>query len=509
MAAGQVKCGAFTDYLIRKIEHLDEEMLKTIVPTDQLMGMVESGPFPAYNGTTHEFDRIERVVPDLTGAWARTTSGSCVGTPCDPDAKKIGFGSTRESYFLEQRSYESDLFCFDEIMTADRAIEQFAGIVMNLKEATVWVVSDWIRLSLLRIAGKKWLASAALTDFTYTWDANYENMTVSALPTSKLTPAMLQRRVQPLAYKGAMGMRPKGAEMSLELITDMDTLYAMEQGNTSLQTAWRFKEFDSAAKEFYKYGWAGRIGNYNVHTDLFPMRFVLASGTTLKRVFPYKTEASTLGIKSVDNDDYILASYQISFIHHPSAMKHLTLNPKSVNPMMPFLNRDLAGKWQFVMDNLGADANGCVIDNKRRNKGMFIADFKFSAKPWRTEWEEAILHQREPICVTVNPLCDPSLLSHGSEGNYDSANALCTRVFVIPISVNGSGNYQVLADTISCNGQAIDHAAINAVSRAALVIALNSVAGSLGTWAADPESATSILLTGNGCLSVNVPFVAP
>ena len=140
---------------------------------------------------------------------------------------------------------------------------------------------------------------------------------------------------------------------------------------------------------------------------------------------------------------------------------------------------------------------------------MFIADFKFSAKPWRTEWEEAILHQREPICVTINPLCDSSLLSHGSDADYDSANALCTRVFVIPITDNGSGNYVVAADTISCNGQTIDHAAINAVSRAALVIALNTVAASMGTWAADPESATSILLTGNGCLSVNVPFVGP
>ena len=155
MAAGVVKCANFTQWLIRKTEHLDVELLRTVVPTDQLMNMVESGTFPAFDGVSHEFDRLERTVPDLSGAWERVTSEGCVGKPCDPDEKRIGFGSTRDSYYLERKSYATDLFCFDLIMTADRAVEQFGQIVMNLKEATVAINSDWVRLKLLQIAGRK------------------------------------------------------------------------------------------------------------------------------------------------------------------------------------------------------------------------------------------------------------------------------------------------------------------------------------------------------------------
>lgn len=512
MAAGTISCAKFSQYLIRKTEHLDVELLKTVLPTDELMGMVETGPFPAMDGVSHEFDRLERAVPDLSGAWQRVTSDGCTGKPCDPDEKAIGFGSTRDSYYLERKSYKTQLFCFDLIMTADRAVEQFAQMLFNLRQATIQINSDWIRVNLLKIAGKKWLASSTMADFTYTWNADQTELTPSALPTSKLTPTMLSRRVQPQINRGAMGQRPQGTDMSLELITDMDTLYQMGQGNAQIQDFWRFQSFPTATKEFYSYGWAGKIGNYNVKADLFPMRFMPKDGSpgVLVRVWPFKTVAATLGIKSVDNEDYHRAPYQITFIHHRKAMKHLTLNQEQVNPNMPFLKRDLGGKWQWVMDNLGADENGCVIENKRRNKGQFIADFVFSAKPQYVEWEEAILHLREPMCVQTIGLCDSTATSSYPTGNYNSANADCTRVFVFTPVKNASDQYQVAADTITCNGQTIDHAAIaGAASLAALVTSLNSVAGSLGTWAVVDGSTTNIQLTGNGCLSVNVPFVTP
>jgi hypothetical protein len=73
---------------------------------------------------------------------------------------------------------------------------------------------------------------------------------------------------------------------------------------------------------------------------------------------------------------------------------------------MPFVVRDLAGKWQFVMDNLGTGVNGCVIENKRRNKGMWIADFNFSWKPQYVEFSELILHLREPACIVESYTCN-------------------------------------------------------------------------------------------------------
>lgn len=510
MAAGVINCGTFAQYLIRKAEHLDMELLRTVLPTDGLVNMVETGPFPAYDGVSHEYDRLERTVPDLIGAWDRVVSSGCVGTPCDPSETKIGFGSTRHSYFLEQRSFGTDLFCFDLIMTADRAKEQFAQLIDILKEATIMIGSDWIRRSLINVAGRKWVASASMAEITYTWNADNSEITVSALPTSKLTAPMLERRVQPQISLGAMGNRPQGTPMLLELVTDMDTLYSLEQGNAATNQFWRFTSFDDSNKKFYELGWAGKIGNYAVRVDLFPARFMVkegGGGLVLTRVFPFITVAATLGVKSIPNPDYDRAPYQFTLIHSRKSMKHLTLSSEAVNPQMPFLKRDFAGKWMFVQNNIAGE-NGCAIDNSRMNKGKFIADYKFSAKPWHTEWEESILHLREPFCVTTVGLCDTSLTSSYPTGSYDSANALCTRVFVFTPTLNGSNIYQVLADTITCNGQAIDHAAITTPTTLALLVtALNTVASSMGVWALVDGSTTTIQLTGNGCTSANVPFV--
>jgi len=177
-AIGNQICQQFGDWLIRKSEHLDEEIIKVVRPTDQWIGAVDIGKFPAQDGTSHTFDRMERVIPDLTGSWDAVTAGSCVGTPCDWESKTIGFGSTRDSYQLYRRSYSTDLYCFDLINTADKAVEQFTGIIDNLGEATSWITSDWLRHEALRIASKRWTASAAMTNFTYSWNANRTEMTL-------------------------------------------------------------------------------------------------------------------------------------------------------------------------------------------------------------------------------------------------------------------------------------------------------------------------------------------
>jgi hypothetical protein len=509
MGNGTITCSQFTEYLIRKSEHLDDMLVRAIRPIDQWMGHVETGVFPAMDGVSHTFDRIERVIPDLSGAWNDVASESCVGRACDKDEKVIGMGSTRDSYRLKEKHYATQLFCFDLIMSADRAKEQFASVVTNLRDASVWITSDWLRLEAARVAGRKWIAAAGMPEFTYTWNADYTECTVSALPTSKLTASMLQRRVQPQISLGAMGERPVGTPMLLELCTDMDTLWSLEQRDGPLADRWRFTDFGSASEKFYKLGWQGKVGNYAVRVDLFPIRFQIKEGTTLRRVYPFKTESTTIGIRSMPNERYDEAPIQWSYIHHRKAMKHLSREVESVNPEMPFLRRDMGGKWMFVMDNLGADENGCVIENKRRNKGQFIADFSFSTKAEHPEWEELVMHLREPVCVAELALCNTSYVPSYTTESSGSANALCNRTFVFTPVTDPSEGYSVAANTITCNGQAIAHAAIeSAADLAALVVLLNSVAGSIGTWAVVDGSATQIQVSASGgCTSVGVPFV--
>lgn len=420
-----ITCKKFTDYLIRKSEHLDDEILRDITPIHGWIGHVETGPFKALDGVSHTYDRINRIMPDLSSPWTDVTAASCVGTPCDPDEVLIGMGTTRDSYKLQQISYGTDLFCFDLILSADRAKEQFAALIETLRDATSIIVSDRLKCEAFRIAGDHWLATATgFTAFTYTEAGNLINLTMSALPTSKLTNRMLQRRVEPQLLRGALGKNIKDQPPMLELVTDMTTLWELREGDSTITDHWQWQSFDQGS-EYYKYGWVGKIGNYAVRVDPHPLRFQI-NGNQLNRVFPYKNIAATSGIKGVENDEYINAPVQAHFIWHKRAMKSLVLDPVSINPMMPFAARDFGGKWQFVMDNMTCkqtDGTLTPVDNTRRNKGKFIADFKFATKKQYPEFAEVILALREPACITpAYPCTDtPAYVAQ----SYSSANDVC------------------------------------------------------------------------------------
>jgi hypothetical protein len=179
----------------------------------------------------------------------------------------------------------------------------------------------------------------------------------------------------------------------------------------------------------------------------------------------------------------------------------------AINPMMPFGARDFGGKWQFVMDNMtcGLDTNGnpIAINNERRNKGKFIADFSYATKSEYPEFAEMFLTLRQPACIVDLPTCaaDPGYPAQ----SYNSANAPCASssvvLVVLPIK-NASGVYQVLADTITCSGIQIVHAAINGTTTLAdLVVEMNSKLGALGVWAV---SGLNVSLTTTACTSIGI-----
>ena len=413
-----ISCADFTNIIMRRTEHLDEEILKDITPVQSINGMMEVGQFAPFDGTSHTYDRFNRVAVDHSRAWENVNDESCEGQPCDPCETLICFGSTRDEYHLQSKSYTSCLFCYDQMLTLDRAKEHYANAVEQLRAAQELIIGNRIRSEAFRNAGYSWVAgggaAAAMTPFTFTETGNLINVVPSALPTSKLTVNMLRRRLQTQILNGALGKTPMGMPPELEVLTDMETIWDLIEGDSNLKDSWRFNAFDSGAQEYYKYGWAGRVGNFMLKADLHPIRFqILQDGVTLNQVFPYHNEAATYGIRGIVNDAYINAPIQATFIWHRRAMKQLVLDAAQVHPMMPFVPRSFGGRWQFVMDNLtcgtAVDANGLVIpiavDNSRRNKGKFIADFKFATKKQYPEFMEVILHLREPACVIPVPVC--------------------------------------------------------------------------------------------------------
>jgi hypothetical protein len=512
-----IPCQAFGDFLSRRSEHLDDEIIRSLHPMDTWVGHVSTGSFPAQAGVEHTFDRFENVWPDLTGQWEDVQAAACVGTPCDPAQKTIGLGFTRDSYRLQRKAFNTDLFCWDLILSADRAKQQFSHVIRTLRRCSSIVTSDRFRHEAVRIAGQKWATSNnTLTPITAYWDTTGTILNVSSLPTSKMTARHLQRRVHPQILLGALGedINRGGAPM-LEFVNDMESVWDIVEGSGELTDHWRFNDFADAEK-FHKYGWTGRIGNYGMRADSMPLRFqnlgiVNSDGTTqLQLIFPYQNIAATEGIKEALNNDFENALIQVNFIWHRMAMMSLVRDATSINPEMPFASRDFAGKWQFAMDNLtcGTDVNGnpIAVDNSRRNKGKFLADFSNATKSEYPEFAEMFLTLREPACIVDLPTCVAA--PYPDAQNYSSANAPCATTPItltfLPILDPVTGTYEIARDEIECNGINIVHLPITGTNTLTnLVAQLNSLVGALGTWAV---SGVNITLLTSSCSTVSLPW---
>lgn len=488
-------------------------------PTDDTwIGHVSIGRFPAESGVEHTFDRFENVYPDLRGTWEDVTSTSCVGTPCNPSETKIGIGFTRDSYKLQRKAYATDLFCFDLVLSADRATRQFAHIIKTLRRCTNIINSNRLRTEGFRISKRKWAcANNTLVPITAVWDATMTFLTVSTLPTSQLSPRHLQRRVNPQIRNGALGEEINRSDRPpmLELVADNEELWNLNEGNPELTDHWRFQIFKDASG-FYKYGWAGSIGNYGVRTDTACLRFNIvgqnANGTwTLQKIEPYTNVPATEGIKEDVNEDYEQAPVWIPMIWHRLAMRSLVRDTTSINPEMPFAMRDYAGKWQFAMHDLtcGVDTNGnpIAVDNSRRNKGKFLNDLSYATQAEYPELAESFLALRQPACVVDIPNCapDPGYPAQ----NYDSGNAPCavepSTLTFTPVLNSVTNTYEVPMNTVLCNGFNVVHDAITGTATvAALVAQLNVVLAALGTWAV---SGPNITLSTSACSTVGIPWL--
>ena len=533
-----ISCQAFASYIASKVEHLDEAIILSMHPLDsQWIGHVSTGRFKAEDGVEHTFDRFENVFPQL-GPWKDVQAASCVGTPCDKEQTKIGLGFTRDSYKLQETDYATDLFCWDQILSKDRATEQFAHFVRVLRRVSTIVWSYRFRTEALRIAKFKWVCNNnGLTAITATWNAAMTRLTLtpvvagtSAMPSSRLQATHLQRRVDPQIRAGAEGPKiDKNSAPRLELVTGMDTVWKLVEGDPTLSDHWRFNLFEDAQK-YYKYGWTGTVGNFGLRSDAFSLRFNVISNNlvtgvvVLEVVFPYNNIAATEGIKEDVNADYDNTCVQLDFIHHRQAMTSLVRDARAINPEMPFAARDFAGKWQFVMNNLtcgsirtaiydgsnqitGYTNVPIAVNNELMNKGKFVTSFGGAIRSDFPELEEAFISLRGPACIVDIPEC---FTCGYPEQHYESANAPCPTTDVVivqtPIINSGTATYEVAANSILCNGMGIVHSAITGSTSVVLLVAeLNSKLSAMGTWTATNGN-TTITLTGPNCSSIVIPW---
>lgn len=545
-----LSCSQFTQWLVDQQPNFDSYIIRDIRPSDSgWISHVTSGTFEAWSGTSHTRDRFNNVYPNVTKTWLPVSSAGCIGTPCDKNEHLIAWGSTRLVYSLEEQSWQTPLLCFDQQMHITHAREQFGYIISKiLKPAVSFIQSNFLRKRGAQFADNKFVANrnfgTAASAFTYNWivvgdEEIYIDANVNPASVFKLTPQMLQRLVEPLMRIGYLGEMPFKEERNppmLELVTDTQTLWDLDKlggqqgigGVPSVTGNWRFTEWE-AANKYWRYGFSGQIGNFAVRVDPLGLRFnsvgLSPAGGGLWRyqvVLPYKNVPSSgagsqAGIKSVNNPDFDNAQFAFSYVWHQKGIEVLVADAQPVNSEMPFASRNFAGKWQFVMDNLGADVNGCVIENKRRNKGQFIADFKQAIAPNYTEFLVLIFHLREPSCVIEIQNCNASpgypVQSYSSSGTScadivptSSVNPTPVTLTFTPTLNAANGDYEVPANSASCEGSPLTHQAITgSTTLAAFVTQLNQFLGAAGVWSV--ASATTIRLVGI-CNTFGLPMVA-
>lgn len=432
-------CKSFFDFLFDQSPHFDKDVLKDWFPTDDAwIGHVATIDWESFTGTTHVYDHVHVGAPDLSQAWDvfDTQSTNCVVNVCTPKAISVGWGSTRKTYSQEGKRYETNVLCFDQMNTRAKAKQQLSEIIKGIKELTKMIWSDYIRRNSLMLSPTIYIAGQARATVTTSPSMFTGGMTTiqlgsdSLLPTSTLTMQYLQRFYEQLQGNGYFKSNyvPNGM---FKLITDPISSQQLIEMNPALVNNFKFTDFTRGG-ELFKYGMSKAVGNYGIAWDLFPARFYPKNDGLggLQRVWPYLNQAATIGIKPVLNQKYLDAPIQYSPVWHPEAMKRAVPHLTSVHPEMPFMTRDLGGKWNFT----GPDSDTivvtdpvtgttCVIDNKARNQGLWWADFRSGFRFEFPEWTIPILHLREAGCVVDNPICS----TPGSYvvQDYSDVNPVC------------------------------------------------------------------------------------
>jgi len=429
--------------LVDETPRFDERIMEDIRPTDGWLYNVSTGTTPMGTPVEITQDRFRSVFPNTTKTWTKVLANGpgCTGPYCDPTEHQIGWGADRLTYYAEQQSWGTPLLCYDQDMHITHAEQHLEQIISEiLKPATTAISSNYLRKRHLLWSNRKLIANSTLQQFTFQWtlagpnvdEESYFDCSVAPTNVYKLVPQMLQWRFQPLMMRGYAGKNPfKDTSPFIEFVSDMDTVWELEHlsGQTGVGGAdspnvlgnWRFTQFDETTK-YWRYGFSGSIGNFMCRVDPMGLRFNYvtdlgpsANGGNGNRyryqiVLPYKNSITTgaggsAGLGDDVNDDFLNAQYRLSQIHHKMGMELLVPDSKPLNPDMPFGHRDFGGKWQFAMHDLGADQNGNVITNKRRNKGQFIADFKYYVRPLHYEFMETFMHKAERFCIPQIGTC--------------------------------------------------------------------------------------------------------
>jgi hypothetical protein len=231
---------------------------------------------------------------------------------------------------------------------------------------------------------------------------------------------------------GKSDLTPAG---KFTVMTDIQTQQELSNANPALTGMYKSADFAKGGA-YFKYGVMGGCGDWMFKIDTTPLRFIQTNSTTgvYQRVMPYQNVAATVGKKPQFDSLYENAPYQLSHVYARAARKVYTGDITSVNPDMPFLSRNLMGKWTWKNPDViiytdPSTGSQCTYRNDLHNRGYFVGEYETAMKSVYPEIEMWILHLREPQAVADIPnastFVDPAPNSNGTYQTLAPYNPGC------------------------------------------------------------------------------------
>lgn len=397
--------------LARQTPVYDEMFLEDFKPLDSaVMGRHLTEKWDQGDGDTHFYDKVEIGQPDISQSWQRISSGECENA-CAAPRVHVSWGTTRNSYYMEQFRIISPLMCLTQLRYSTKPGEQIAKIYKGLKKLPEIYNSDFLRVHAFDKAPTVQICSS---DFgTFTPDISPDTLpsanisgqltlvnlgSANNLPASELTFNYLDYLSTQLGLEGYSNAGSGLPDGMYNLMTDQRTWFRLTNGNPSMKDMMALGD-PSEASPLYKIGQGVQkpFGNYVPTLDKQPIRFQHMGSGVLQRVYPYYNTTADTGNKRVVNPAYINARYQLSFIWHPKAIKLFTPDFRKMHEKVPTVNSAMYGQWTLV-NNQGAliyeqpDGTSCTKNNDEQLWFYWLCALELGFKYEYPEFIMPILH---------------------------------------------------------------------------------------------------------------------
>jgi hypothetical protein len=368
------------------------------------------------------FDKVHVAQPDYTSPWADRDSGltgDCANA-CNPPKTFVDWGTTRDSYKMENKTLYSRVMCLDELRQIPNLSDQIRGIYRVLRKIPLGFFADYLRTrftayhDLLQIAGSDYDTFAITSANT---GKNLETINLGStalLPTSELTWNILTAYGQELEMKGYSESSGLPASM-FNMVTHSRTYQKLVGLNPELRSLLKVEGIKELSP-LYMPGKginADPFGPFAPTFDTQQLRFQHAGNGLLQRLLPYTNAAATTGQKPTVNSAWLNARYAITYILHPKAATMLTASPKKIHEMIPTINSAMWGNWKFhnpdgVISWPNPDGSTCTKDNALQWWFYWLCYLEAGFKYEQRDLVMPILHLIDGsgrACTVDQPVC--------------------------------------------------------------------------------------------------------